>query len=186
MKYLAILAILAALLVGCGAAPAADIPTAAPAPTVQVAPTDTPEPTPTSTATPTVTRTPEPTAIPESVMRAKNVFLYAGPDKNFPSETYDHADLTPIARRVTDNLHWYHVTFTDTWGQREGWVHFDHSFDPRIDAQLPVDTKEYDLPSRTSNAATPVYGSSGGSTCADGTHSSSTGRGTCSHHGGVK
>ena len=28
-------------------------------------------------------------------------------------------------------------------------------------------------------------GSSGGSTCADGTHSSSTGRGTCSHHGGV-
>jgi tetratricopeptide (TPR) repeat protein len=30
-----------------------------------------------------------------------------------------------------------------------------------------------------------VGGSGGGSLCADGTHSSSTGRGTCSHHGGV-
>lgn len=29
------------------------------------------------------------------------------------------------------------------------------------------------------------YSGGGGSTCADGTHSSSTGRGTCSHHGGV-
>jgi hypothetical protein len=32
--------------------------------------------------------------------------------------------------------------------------------------------------------ASPSY--SGGSTCMDGTHSSSTGRGTCSHHGGVR
>lgn len=37
------------------------------------------------------------------------------------------------------------------------------------------------------SAPAPVhYGGSGGSTCADGTHSSSTGRGTCSHHGGVR
>jgi hypothetical protein len=35
-------------------------------------------------------------------------------------------------------------------------------------------------------APTVSYGGySGGSTCADGTHSSSTGRGTCSHHGGI-
>lgn len=195
-RFVFVLAVV--VLAACGGAPATVAPTEAPEPVILA----------TAITRPTATPEPEPTAIPPTATPATTEFyiettgaVYTGPGTNFPKGKviYGPVKVTAFAVRKEHGDYWYHIRSGDV----EGWV-TRAGLNPSIIASLPVDTETItpgptDVPTATSTPrptktpepeptappAAPATGGRVGAICRDGSRSSATGRGACSHHGGV-
>lgn len=169
--------------------------TAAPASTSTSTPEPTPTEAPTATATATVTATP----LPQSTVRMEANM------RQGPSVRYGIVRVVAVKTRVEllavreeAGQRWYHVRA----GSDDGWMSASVlSVEKAIAAAVPVDTQAHAPPptqtprpvavvkptARPSNPGfvAPSSGVRVGAICRDGTRSSATGRGACSHHGGV-
>jgi uncharacterized protein YgiM (DUF1202 family) len=190
------LLILTLTLVACGSAtqagqrtPVASVQTAVPLPTATTQPTAQPTAAPTETTAPT--------ALPQvQVTRAVN--LRTGPSTSFSVIRTLRVETTVelIAQRDENGERWYQVRV----GDNEGWVSGAIvQVDASQAAALPINSESFTPPTSTPRptvipkptvapkplAVPAVTGGRVGAICRDGTRSNATGRGACSHHGGV-
>lgn len=208
-RRIAILVCLGVLVLACAQGPDDQDPppqtrnrTTKPTPTIYLSPTS--EPTVAPTAAPTDTPVPQ-----SQVKRSAN--MRQGPGTSYPVVRTVNANATVelLAVREEKGQRWYRVRADGV----EGWMSATVlSVDDAVAAAVPVDIQTLaPLPTATpkpvavakptatpkpvvvieptvKSAPTIVVQSSGvrvGAICRDGSRSSATGRGACSHHGGV-
>lgn len=177
-------------------------PTLTPAPTETPRPTSTPTPIPTATPAPTFTPRPipTPTSAPPALIAQTNVNVMREPVDvvvgNNLLLTLPAGSYLPVTARSTDGL-WWKVWYNNV----SGWVRSGSSASP-IGALASVPFVALTYATFTPIPVTPTAppaapagltgvcagispGQRYGAICSDGWRSSSTGRGTCSSHGGV-
>jgi uncharacterized protein YraI len=194
--HLTCLLVLMLTLTACGSAVQAGQQT--PVLTIQTAlplPTATTQPTAQPTATPTEIATPTPLAQVQ-VTRAVNLRTGPGLDFTVIRTLRVKTDVELIALRDENGNRWYQVRA----GEDEGWVSGQIlKVDAAQAALLPTNTDSFTPPTATPKptalpkptvapkqlAAPVVTGGRIGAICRDRTRSNATGRGACSHHGGV-
>src|SRR5262245_17313894 len=158
-------------------------------------PTATPQPTALPTAAPT--KTAVPTALPQ-VQVTRSVNLRTGPGTTFSViRTLRVKTVVGLkSRREENGGVWYEVRVGDNEGSVSGEI---LKVDEAQSAALPTNTDSFSPPTATPKpssvpkpaaapkptAAAVVSGVRVGAICRDGTHSTATGRGACSHHGVV-
>ncbi len=177
-------------------------PTLTPAPTETPRPTSTPTPIPTSTPAPTFTPRPlpTPTSAPPALIAQSSVNVMREPVDvvagNNLLGTLPAGSYLPVTARSADGL-WWKVWYNNA----SGWVRSGSSASPiGAMAAVPFVALTYatftpiPVPPTAPPAAPPGLtgvcagispGQRYGAICTDGWRSSSTGRGTCSSHGGV-
>jgi hypothetical protein len=177
-------------------------PTLTPAPTETPRPTSTPTPIPTSTPAPTFTPrpVPTPTSAPPALIAQTSVNVMREPVDvvagNNLLGTLPAGSYLPVTARSTDGL-WWKVYYNNA----SGWVRSGSSASPiGAMASVPFIALTYatftPIPAPPTAVPQAPAGLTGvcagrspgqryGATCRDGWHSSSTGSGTCSSHGGV-
>jgi hypothetical protein len=159
------------------------------APTVAptIAPTKKPQPAHAPAATSSATLAP-------LVTLEEGWRVFAGPAASFPVivTITDPQVAVVLAYHESKSVPWYHIQV----GDLDGWV-TPPKADPDIVAQVPRDTQSYVVPDFPTETPKPTpakeIGAPGtvpsgtriGAICRDGTRSNATGRGACSHHGGV-
>jgi len=182
----------------------ANVPNARPTTIAAEAPTT--EPTaipPTPISSPSITATPLPTGTPEPILISlwQTMNVRTGPGLDYPvaGKVYGPIDVEATGVRNEQGTYWYHIHANDV----DGWVAVI-GINPTTIASLPVDTQTFTVPPtftplptetprpkptpKPEPAFAPAPAPSGarvGAICKDGTRSSATGRGACSHHGGV-
>nr|WP_239583955.1 SH3 domain-containing protein [Herpetosiphon giganteus] len=176
------------IVIGCGGASTTLVPTTSTQSKLSAS-TARPQRSP-ATARPAPTSTPEPTALVVSVPATSN--LRQGPSTRYdvitkiaPSDA-----ITILAQRTVYDELWYHVKV----GDYDGWMSAS-LFDVSSEQQAVLTLDRSDLPrlptvvptARPRPTARPASNSGQrvGAICRDGSRSYATGRGACSHHGGV-
>lgn len=182
---------------------ATSVPTSTPLPTNTAEPTVTPPP----TATYRPTRTPEPTATlePAEGRVTSTAYLRSSPevnDRTVIGQVCATSGIRHLETKVVGSEIWYRVRVVEVpscTNQQavaigaEGWVSGHlltgmEAYAERVANQLPHTAtavpvaQPQPLPA---SAPQPATGGRVGAVCRDGSRSSATGRGACSHHGGV-
>lgn len=154
--------------------------------------TPTPEAIP--TATPAGQAAQQPVNVPPSVVIANNANLRAGPDTTFP--IVGHANVGQVLTVIAKNAEgtWYQLV-DQAW--IAAFLVSDSNAQPGSTTQTTT-TQQADNPAPTATftpvppptpqpapTENPLKGQRYGAICADGSTSGATGRGACSHHGGV-
>lgn len=128
-----------------------------------------------------------PTAAPAHAVTDRVINLRSGPGTDYSVVRKLPVDTSVelIAFRGVGEERWYKVQVGDT----EGWISATViDVDSAVADALPVNRETLALPVQVERVEQPVVAPSGGRTgaiCRDGTRSSATGRGACSHHDGV-
>ncbi|MFD3162836.1 SH3 domain-containing protein [Herpetosiphon sp. NSE202] len=168
----------------------AALPTATPRPTIMPRPTIKPAPTVIRTVEPTVV--PTATPAPLIVQLPNTANLRNGPNQGYTvlAKITPSQDITILAQRSINGDMWYRVQVDNQAGWMSGSL---FTIDETRRSALPED-KSTLLPMPTATptpkpqpTARPASNSGQrvGAICRDGTRSNATGRGACSHHGGV-
>jgi hypothetical protein len=156
---------------------------------------------PTPIPSPSITVSPLPTATPEPILirLRQTMNVRTGPGLDYPiiGKAYGPIEVEATGVRNEQGNYWYHIHANDV----DGWVTVV-GINPATIASLPVDTQTFIVPPTSTPPPTetprpkptpkpePAFAPAPsnvrvGAICKDGTRSSATGRGACSHHGGV-
>ncbi len=145
-------------------------------------------------ATPSAQASQQPVMVPTSVVVSYDANLRAGPDTTFPIVGHANAGQVLVVIGKNTDSTWYQLV-DQAW--IAAFLAIDSNTQSGNEAQAPT-TQQIDNPTPTATATpippptpqpapteNPLKGQRYGAICADGATSGATGRGACSHHGGV-